>query len=459
MSWLMLVGWVIGLVVTALVVWSPHVLFGYRGPSMHLVLDSVDACVALLVAYLLHGRFMRRRRVQDLLLAQGLLLLAVAGIGLTYAAESLDSHREGTLDVWLPLTVRTAGAVLIAGAALVNPAREVRLASWPWTVAAPVALIAVMSFALWAGRSHLPTALGQTGDNGEIQPSILTGHPLLLIAQGVAAACFFVASIAFASRALTRTDPLLHWLGPACALAGFARINYAMFPSLYTDWLYTGDFLRTGFYLFLLVGASREIRQYWTAQSRAAVLEDRRRLARELHDGVVQELTLIRMEGHRLPVDAPSKQRILAGCDRAIDEARAAVQALGHAQEEPLGFVLHRAARELAERYRVHLEVDVDDSIDADPDQKHALLRITKEAVSNAVRHGHAERLGLELSRAGDLRRLAVHDDGTGFDVPSVTCAGAGYGLISMRDRACALPGSLEIRSEPGGGSEVVVTW
>lgn len=452
-------GWLVGLTVTGLVVWSPYVLFGYRNPSLHLVLDSVDACVALLAAYLLHGRLRRRGRLQDLLLAQGLVLLAAAGLGLGRAAEALDGDREGTLDVWLPLAVRVAGAALIAAAALVDPARRTRSTSWPWSVGVPLALVGVASLALWAGRARLSVAFEGAGPSMAAQQPVLTGHPLLLAGQAVSALCFLVASVAFTRRAADRADPLWRWLGPACALAACARVNYVLFPSLYTDWLYTGDVLRTGFYLLLLVGALREIEQYWDAHSRAAVLEDRRRLARELHDGVVQELSLIRMEGHALPPDAPSRARILAACDRGLDEARAAVNALGHGDDEPLGFVLHRAARELAQRYRVHLEVDVDDSVGADPDQRHALLRITREAVSNAVRHGRAGRLCLRLTADGGRRRLVVQDDGDGFDVARATGAGAGYGLISMRDRARALPGSFEVDSEQGGGSVVTVTW
>lgn len=72
----------VGPVMTALVVWSPYLLFGYHSPSLHLVLDSVDACVALLLTYLLYGRFVRTRGLRDLLLAQGLFLLALASLGL-----------------------------------------------------------------------------------------------------------------------------------------------------------------------------------------------------------------------------------------------------------------------------------------------------------------------------------------------------------------------------------------
>lgn len=454
-----LAGWAVGLVGTGLVVWSPHVLFGYRSPSVHLVLDSVDACVALLVAYLLHGRFVRRRRLQDLLLAQGLVLLVVAGIGLAWMVEAAGFGPAGTLDIWLPLALRLMGAVLIASAALVAPRRDAPFSSQLWVVGAPLAIVAVTSSALWAVRSSLPAALDQPRALAMSPQEILTGHPLLLMGQGAAALCFFVASVAFTAQAAEHEDPLLRWLGPACALAAFARVNYVLFPSLYTDWLYAGDVLRTGFYLCLLVGAGREIQQYWTASSRAAVLEDRRRLARELHDGVIQELALIRMECHALPQEHPSRSHIMAASDRALDEARAAVHALGHAGDEALGFTLHRTARELAERYRVELEVDVDDSIDADSDQRHAILRITREAVSNAVRHGHAGRLCLRLSREGESRRLTVQDDGDGFDAHRSTGVRAGYGLISMRDRARGLPGSLEIDSELGRGSTVTLTW
>lgn len=452
-------GWVAGLLVTALVLWSPHVLFGYHNPSLHLILDSVDACVALLVAYLLHERFVRRGRMQDLLLAQGLVLLAVAGLGLTAVTEWLAGGQLGALHVWLPLSLRVAGAVLITAAAMVRPGRQALRTRWPWTVVVPAAVAGVAAACLWAWRERLPAALDATVASASAQQELLTGHPVLLAAQGGAALCFALASFLFTAQAARRADSLLDWLGPACALAAFARVNYLLFPSLYTDWLYTGDLLRTGFYLLLLVGALREIEQYWNAYSRAAVLEDRRRLARELHDGVVQELALIRMEGHGLPGGEPSRERILGACDRGLDEARAAVHALGHDGDEPLDLVLRRAGREMAQRYGIHLEVEVDDTVDADPDQQHALVRIAREAVANAARHGRAGRLRLRLVRDGDRRRLVVEDDGAGFDVHRATGAGAGYGLISMRDRARSLPGSLEVRSEPGGGSEVTVTW
>jgi signal transduction histidine kinase len=260
-------------------------------------------------------------------------------------------------------------------------------------------------------------------------------------------------------QATKDNDALVRWLGPACALGGFARVNYVLFPSLYSSWVYTGDILRTSCYLLLLVAAAREIGQYWSTYSRLAILEDRRRLARELHDGVVQELGYIRGESFRLQSDPQVQSRIQQACDRALDEARAALDALGPGAREPLGRVLHRAAREVASRYGdAQVDVVLDDSIEVDVQQVHALVRLTREAVSNAVRHGTARTVRILLERDEKRRRLVIADDGRGFEAHAVE-NGSGYGLTSMRERAENLPGALSVASTPGAGTTVEVTW
>ncbi|HSE08495.1 MAG TPA: ATP-binding protein [Nocardioidaceae bacterium] len=440
---------------TALIVGTPYLLFGYHNASLQLVLGTLDACVALLVSYLVYGRYVRRRLTQDLLLAQGLLLLAVAGT-ISVALNLLGGARPEPLEVWLPLALRTAGALLIAAASLVGSG-HVQLTHGRLRLS-PLVSVAAVCLMLVVWRDALPVALSSSAPAAATRPMI-TGHPLLLVSQAVAAVSFMVASVAFTRRAMRRHDELLRWLGPACALAAFARVNYVLFPSLYSDWFYTGDLLRTTGYLILLVGAAREIGQYWSARARAAVLEDRRRLARELHDGVVQELSYIRAEAHTVGSGDEVAERILSACDRGLDEARAAVDALGRGGDEPLAYVLHRAAQQVAERYDAHLDVDLDDSVQAAPEQRHALVRIAREAVSNAVRHGGADRVSLRLVRDQDGSRLLVEDDGKGFDVVSVSRRASGYGLVSMRERALALPGSFEIESIPERGTTVGVSW
>lgn len=450
--------WLAGIAVTAVVLLAHGPGFGWHDASMHVALDSIDGCVALLVALLLHGRFVREPTLGYLLLVQGFVLLAVASVGIGPVFGAALEQRSGRADVWLSVAIRCVGTVLVLAAAMM-PRRAVtsRRRSWCPQLTVPLAIIAVIWVSLWAIRNRLPVAISDVTPDG--RPALLAGHPLLLAAHAGSALCFLIASIAFTIRGAQRHDELLVWLGPACALAGFSRIHYLLFPSLYTDAVYTGDLLRTACYLVLIVGAVRELQQYWTARARTAVLDDRRRLARELHDSVVQELAFIRAESHAIPDALPSRSRILAASDRGLDEARAAIQMLGRPGDEPLGFMLHRAARELAERYGVELEVEVDDSITARSEQKHALLRIAREAVSNAVRHGDAQRLALSLGRAGDRQRLTIRDDGRGFDVNSIAVAPGGYGLASMRERARALPGLFDVSAELGSGTQVTVTW
>lgn len=447
-------GWIIGLAVTALILGTPYLGFGYQNRSLHLVLDTVDGCVAVLVAYLLYGRFARTWGLQELLLAQGFLLLAAAGVGQGLLLNAISDFQPGTLDIWIPLTIRLAGVGLVAGAAMVG-FRRVRRGGLRWAWLGPLLLIALIILMLWIERDRLPVAL-EIGPPPSAQRPMITGHPVLVVAHALAALCLAAASVRYTAQAARRRDELVRWLGPACALGACARLNYVLFPSIYTDWIYTGDVLRTTSYLVLLIGAAREIAQFWAAQARTAVLEDRQRLARELHDGVVQELTFIQLEARSSALDTG---RIIGASERGLAEVRAAIDALGRTADEPLSFVLHRAASEVTERYAGNLEVDLDDSVTADSAQRHALVRITREAVSNALRHGEATRVSIRLLRDRDLRRLVVSDDGKGFDVSATRQQTAGYGLTSMLERAHALPGELNISSSPGHGTEIGVSW
>jgi signal transduction histidine kinase len=422
-----------GLVITLSILATPFLSFGVQSAHAHLVLNTLDAFVALVAAYLVYGRFTRYGRLQDLLIVQGLGLLVVGGLGLNTLVDLLDGVRPGALDVWLPLIIRVGGALFIAGAAVVGPQRRVVLRHaflWPGLIIAlGVSLTVVV---LWALSPRLPVALDLGVTPESAQHPLLTGHPLLLTGQFVGALCFALAAVLFSRQADECENVLLLWLGPACALGAFARINYVLFPSLYTDWLYTGDLLRTGFYVLLLLGAAREIKQYWAAQADLAVLDDRRRLARELHDGVIQELSFIRSQGSLMAVDPASRQQILSACERGLEEARAAVVAL-----------------------------ELDDDVVVEPEERHALVRIAREAVTNAVKHGAARKIHVVLGRGPDGRHLVVRDDGLGFDVAEQAAldGAGGYGLVSMRDRAQGLAGRLDIESAPGAGSLVKVTW
>lgn len=412
---------------------------GYQSPSVHLVLETVNACVALLLAFLVYGRFRRTETWQDLLLLQGLVVLGTANALLSITL--MKNEPVGPLGTWLPPCLRIAGTLLIALSALV-PDRLTRHRGWRhWALAPAVAGMLLVAALLYVRKDSLPDAASPTSS-------------ALLIPQLLTLACFAVAAVAFTLQARSRDDVLLRWLGPACAVGAVARLNYLFFPPSTADWLYSGDVLRTASYVLLLIAAGREISRHWALQAEAAVAEDRRRLAREMHDGVLQELGFIRSEISTF--DGPKVDRILGASDRALDEARQLLEALGRSDDEPLGLVLHRAVEQLSQRYGVTLDLELDESIVVDRPQRHALVRIAREAVLNSVRHGGVDRVRVELSRDAEGNRLRISDDGPGFDPARPQ---TGFGLISMRERAEALPGTFVLTTQPDEGTTVVVRW
>jgi len=275
--------------------------------------------------------------------------------------------------------------------------------------------------------------------------------------QLVAAAFFMIAAIGFTRRGERTGDELMTWLAASAALASFARVNYALFPSLYTQWVYVGDALRLGSYLLLLVGAAGEINRYQRSLSEAAAMDERRRIARELHDGLAQELAFVAAQGRSLSrrPDAVEIKYVAAAAERALDESRRAIALLTYSQDDPLDEALVQTVEELVDRAGCRARFDVEPGIEVSPDTREALLRIVREAVTNASRHGRADMVTVELENGNGIR-LRIADNGIGFD-PAALEGEPGFGLITMRTRTRALGGELRIAPLPEGGTEVEV--
>jgi signal transduction histidine kinase len=323
---------------------------------------------------------------------------------------------------------------------LPNPLRAAGLgvASCIWVVTGAGVCFAVLAGDVSAG---FPAWLSpESADR-----SLLVGNPAVLTAQLVGVILFGVAAFGYLRRGEGGRDGLMQWFGAGATLAAFASLNYLFFPSLYSEWVYTGDFLRLGFYLLVLVGTGREIQTYWHRLADAAVYEDRRRIARDLHDGLAQELAFIAAE-----TSGPASK----AAERALDESRRAIAALTRAVDEPLDVALVQAAEEVAHRVGTQVRFEGQQVAGVPGETREALIRIVREAVTNAARHGGAERVRIELEN-GEGLRLVIADDGTGF-VPGAPRAG-GFGLVSMRERAEALGGSFCLESEPGGGTAIEV--
>jgi len=196
-------------------------------------------------------------------------------------------------------------------------------------------------------------------------------------------------------------------------------------------------------------------------QREAGRLAERQRLAREIHDTLAQGLSsivlLARSADSALPADpgtAAERIREVGHTASAnLAEARRFVQALTPPALDDT--TLSEALRRLAggagadfhldgEVYPLPVEAEV------------ALLRLTQEALANAVRHARAERIAVTLSYLDDEVTLDVFDDGIGFDGESLPSPGS-FGLSGMRERIAALGGQLAVESTPGEGTAVAV--
>ena len=193
--------------------------------------------------------------------------------------------------------------------------------------------------------------------------------------------------------------------------------------------------------------------------------EERRRIARELHDELGQRLSAMKMELSTLAHDIHSRaydRRVAAMIDM-LDETVASVRRIA-ADLRPmmlddlgLNAAIEWLARESAQRMGIDVTMrlgEVDPALDGPAST--AVYRMVQEALTNVARHARATTVGIDMSQVGQELVLTVHDNGVGF--PSNTRRKEdSFGLIGIRERAYLLGGTLDIENPPGGGGRLTV--
>lgn len=439
--------------ITVLVALIPPLHFAYRSVSLHAALETAAAVIALLAATLVFGRFRESGRISDLALVSAFSVLAATNLVFAALPAAIPEVFDRTFATWSAVIGSVIGSGLLALAAF---APDVK-ARHPRSSAAIVfavlsALLGLIAVILAGLVGDLPAGVEPGLAAGNVE---LDGHVAVVFAQIAAAVYLGIAAIGFTRKAQRQGDELLRWLAIAATLGLFARINFALFPSLYSQWVSTGDLLRFAFYVALLIGAEREIRFYQRRMAAIAVLEERRRIARELHDGLAHELAYIAQHSRVLEEDrhAPFLQ-IAAAAERAMDESRRAIAALTRPLDEPFDVAVAATAEEVALRLGADLQLDLETDIQVDSDTREALLRVVREAMTNAARHGRAESITVELSNWSGLK-LRVVDNGAGFDPGQQADRPGAFGLVSMRERVHALGGEFNVTSKPGAGTSI----
>jgi signal transduction histidine kinase len=337
--------------VTGVVALPSSADLAYRSRGLHVALETTATLVAALVAYLALSRFRLDPSRRSLLLGVGLALLALCNFAFAALPAAIPSIGVNRGAAWAATAGGLFGAAVLAAGGLAA-ARVPRPRAVVAGLAASVAALVAIGGTLLFFDSRLPAVTSSALRLGE-STAHLEAHPAFLAMQLSCACLFAVAAVGFARRG-ARGDALMRWVGAAMVLGAFARVNYFFFPTRYTEWIYSGDLMRLAMYSLLLVGAVREIQRYVASLTTVAMLEDRRRLAREFHDGLAQEVAYIAMQTRRLirggTADAATLALLIAAADRALEETRMAISALRREFDEPLDAALRRTAERIADR-------------------------------------------------------------------------------------------------------------
>ncbi|MBG0819673.1 sensor histidine kinase [Planomonospora sp. ID91781] len=192
----------------------------------------------------------------------------------------------------------------------------------------------------------------------------------------------------------------------------------------------------------------------------AGVLDERQRMAAEIHDTLAQGLTgiITQLQAAKQAEDWQGHvDNAVRLARESLAEARRSVHAVGPGQLEaaPLPEALEGVVARWGELNKVRADFTVTGTVrPMHPEVEETLLRTAQEALANAAKHAGASRVGLTLSYMEDVVTLDVRDDGAGFD-PERVRDGGGFGLTAMRKRVSRLAGTLEVESEPGTGTAI----
>lgn len=199
-----------------------------------------------------------------------------------------------------------------------------------------------------------------------------------------------------------------------------------------------------------------------------AIVDERLRISRDLHDGVIQSIYAVSLsleDMADLIADDPTSaaERVDRAIDRlhtTIGDIRTFIVGLGPEVDGGLAGALEAMVAELLSGSGVELFLNVagDGELDArlHPEAAHELLQIAREAVSNVARHSGARLAWLSLGIDRDEAILRVEDDGVGFD-PARRLGSGHFGLANLRGRAAGIGGTLTIESDPNRGTRIIV--
>jgi signal transduction histidine kinase len=433
-----------GIVVALGLLPAAHVV----NPGARAALDTAITLSAVAAAFLLRANLERGRQLNDLLLLFALL----AGLVVDFvfrAGPALSSgvrpEAVGPIRFGAELIV----ALLFAAAAFA-PRRTVpdpgrRLITSLVVSGAIVALL---------GELFEEVLLSQPNHESfaQIRSAAASTRPLAV----TVAAVLIVASVAFVARS-RRGEPNSWLPAAASALLAGATLQYLELPVVATNWVTLRDGLRLAAYALLLRAGYVRYAKARRSEAQAVLYSERERIARDLHDGLAQDLACIAAQGQRLDSSVGPEHPLMVATRRAIAASRGAIADLWASTAPSTDAALRLIANELEHRFDVEIDVRVETDApltgdgDLEPHQREDLVRIVREAIVNAAQHGGATRVDVALSNRERDLLVRVSDDGRGI----ADTMRPGFGVHTMRARAASLGGQLTAYARAEGGTEL----
>ncbi|MBX3032016.1 MAG: sensor histidine kinase [Chloroflexi bacterium] len=460
--------------------------------TLDIVVTSWSVLFAGGLALLTMPRFRDSGRLTLLLQVAAFLLSAAYG---AFCVAAVLFRFDGTLGMTLghpeqlPLYLNavtrllTAILFVLAGIAAIN-----RLQTGTWrlrtVLLAPIAIVAIVGVVTYLARDLLPPLIDEVGMTELLRDTAgggrLPGITPLAVSMVVTTVLLLIAgSLLFRTVYVTRGPVSDGFLAVALVITAFAELQAAFYPSVFTNLVTASDLMRVIAYGVILLGIGAEqrsdlraLREAYAALDRLrvteaerAALEERARLAREIHDGLAQHLWFAKLKFERLSGSVPAEERPLAGevgqaLDSAIVEARQALVTMRTSLDTdlPLSEMLTRTVEDFGQRSGIQVTFSAGPALPAalPPRQQIEVLRVVQEALTNVRKHADATVVRVRADTHGRDLSVTVADNGKGFD-PTAPID-QGLGVQGMEERARLMGGSLRITSEPQGGTMVEVT-
>ena len=428
------------LVVYGLVAWLGATHLASTRPSLRSMFETLAACTALAAGAALWFEARRTRQLRTALIFVGLAVLGAVDI-VALAGPAAAGQSAATALGAAPALAMLFTATCFVAAACVSTHEIPRVRRLLLVQGAVV--LCFFGFIVASVLAITDELIG-AGGNASNAVVLGTSVPLLVLA-----------AVWFLRQSGNDPSGLTVCLAGAAMLLAVGAAERLLLPTDIASGVAPSVMSRLAAFSLLALYGVRQFNVRRRDSQRAAADLERSRLARDLHDGLCQDLAFIAANAERLASQLGDDDPVIIAARRALAVSRGALASLSDQAEASVSTALSTVAAELSERFGIAIHVH-GAQLELPPADRDDLLRIVREAIVNAVKHGGASHVDVWFDHSPDGELvLRISADGSCVELPAMWHEG--FGMASMRLRATMLGGTLDARARPNGGTELEV--